>query len=59
MDIGQGAFKQPFGGRNGAPKDLLSITVLQNVVSGIPLVLNLGTRMSDPYVNIILKGSTL
>ena len=31
------------------PKDNINIRILQNMVAGIPLVLGLGTRMSDPY----------
>ena len=35
------------------PKDHISIRMLQIMVSGILLVLGLGTRMSDPYVYVV------
>ena len=35
-----------------APKDHINIRILPTMVSGIPLVLGLGTRMSDPYVYV-------
>ena len=38
------------------PKDHINIRILQTMISGIPLVLGLGTRMSDPYVYLVLWG---
>ena len=35
-----------------APKDHINIRILLTTVSGIPLVLGLGTRMSKPYVYV-------
>ena len=31
----------------------VNIRILQSMVSGIPLILGLGTRMSDPYVYVV------
>ena len=36
-----------------APKDQTNIRILQTVISGIPLILGLGTKMSDPYVYVV------
>ena len=36
------------------PKDYINIRILQTMISGIPLILGLGTRMSDPYVYVVL-----
>ena len=36
------------------PKDHINIRILQTMISGIPLILGLGTRMSDPYVYVVL-----
>ena len=32
------------------PKDHINIRILQTMISGIPLMLGLGTRMSDAHV---------
>ena len=37
-----------------APKDHINIRILQIMISGIPLILGLGTRMSCPYVYVVL-----
>ena len=34
------------------PKDHINIRILQTMISGIPLILSLGTRMSDRYVYV-------
>ena len=39
---------------NRAPTDLINIRILQIMISSIPLVLGLGTKMSDPYVYVFL-----
>ena len=36
------------------PKDHINIRLLETMISGIPLLASLGTRMSDPYVCFIL-----
>ena len=36
-----------------APKDYINIRILRTMVSGIPLILGLGTRMSDPCVYVV------
>ena len=41
------------------PTDHLNIRILQNCISGIPLVLNLGTGMSDPYVYVVFWAPTV
>ena len=35
------------------PKDHINIRTLQTLISGIPLILGLGTRVSDPYVYVV------
>ena len=35
------------------PKDHINIRILQNRISGIPLILSLRTRMSDPCVHVV------
>ena len=40
------------GSDNRAPKNHINIRILQTIVSGIPLVLGLRTRMSDPCVYV-------
>ena len=35
------------------PKDHKNIKVPQTMISGIPPILGLGTRMSDPYVTLL------
>ena len=42
------------GQYNRAPKDHKNIRILPNMVSGIPLILVLGTRMYDPYVYVVV-----
>ena len=32
----------------------INIRILQNMISGSPLIWGLGTRMSDPYVYVVL-----
>ena len=34
----------------------MNIRILRNSISGMPFVLGLGTRMSDPYVYVVLKA---
>ena len=41
----------------GAPRDHINIRIPKTMVSGIILVLGLGTRMSDPYVYVVFWGS--
>ena len=36
------------------PNDHINIRILQTMISGIPLILGLGSRVSDPYVYIVL-----
>ena len=36
------------------PKDHIDLGILQTMISGLPLMLGLGTRMSDPYVHVAL-----
>ena len=40
------------------PEGDTNIRILQTMISGIPPVLGIGTRMSDPYVDVVL-GSPL
>ena len=40
-------------GLGRGPKDHISIRILQKMVSGMPLMLGLGARMSDPYVYVV------
>ena len=35
------------------PTDHINTRILQTMVSGIPLLLGLGTRISDPYVYVV------
>ena len=39
---------------NGAQKDHINIRILHAMISGIPLVLGLGTRLSDPFVYVVV-----
>ena len=39
--------------RARAPKDHINIRILQTMISGFPLKLGLGTRMSDPCVYVV------
>ena len=41
-------------GNNRPPNDHINTRILQTMISGIPLVLDLGTRMRDPNVYTIL-----
>ena len=45
-----------FSQRLGAPKDHINTRILETMVSGIPLILGLGTRMPDPDVSVVLLG---
>ena len=36
-----------------AAKDHINIRILQTMIPGVPLILGLGTRMSDPYVCVV------
>ena len=40
-------------GLRRAPKGDISIRIVENMNSGIPLILGPGTRMSDPYVYVV------
>ena len=42
-----------------APKDHIKARILQTVISGIPLMLSLGTRMSDPYLYVVFWAPSL
>ena len=42
-----------------APKVHMNIRILQTLISGIPLILGLGTRMSDPYVYVVCWAPNL
>ena len=37
----------------GSQKFACSIRILENMISGIPLILGLGNRMSDPYAYVV------
>ena len=37
----------------GSPKDHINIMILQTMISGIPLILDLGTRTWDLYVYVV------
>ena len=37
----------------------VNISILQTMVSGIPLVLGVSTRMQDPYVPVVCLGPFL
>ena len=39
-----------------APRDHIKMRILQSMVSGIPLILGLGTRVSDPCVSVVFWG---
>ena len=41
-----------------APEDHINIRILQTLLSGIPLILGLGTRMSAPYVDVVCWAPT-
>ena len=41
-----------------APNDHMNIRILHTMSSGIPPILGLGTRMSDPYVYVPLGEAT-
>ena len=40
------------------PKDHKKIRFLQTMISGIPVMLGLGTGMSDPYVYVVYRAPT-
>ena len=40
--------------KNRGPEDHIKIWILQSMISGIPLILSLGTRMADPCVYVVL-----
>ena len=40
-------------------KDHINIRILQHIMSGIPLILGLGTRVPDPYAYIVLYHTIL
>ena len=39
--------------KHRGPKDHINIRILQSMICGFPLILGLGTRMSDPYVYVV------
>ena len=41
-------------GSGGAQKDHINIRIVHAMICGIPLVSGLGTRMSDPYVYVVV-----
>ena len=38
---------------SSAPQDHINIRILQTMISAIPLILGLETKMSDPYVYVV------
>ena len=49
-----GIEKQPC--RHRDPRDHIHIRILQTMISGTPLILGLGARMSDPDVYVVFRA---
>ena len=39
------------------PKSHINMRIIQNMISGIPLILGLGIRKSYPYVDVVVWAS--
>ena len=51
IDLTRHPMQEAFANSRG-PKDNINIRIPQTMISGIPLIVVLGTRMSDPYVYV-------